>query len=97
MAQPRAWHASALLRDGMVLIVGGSTTNGSILTSVELFDPATSTLLAGSSMGTARAGASATTMIDGRVLVAGGKSATAELATAEIYDAFAGTFEPVPT
>ena len=41
---------------------------------------------------TARMHASATTMLDGRVLVAGGSNGTAELASAEIYDRYSQSF-----
>ena len=47
-----------------------------------------------SDMSVARAGASATLLIDNRVLVAGGHDGTQDLATAEIYYPFAGTWEP---
>ncbi len=97
LAVPRAWHAAATLKDGTVLVVGGSTTGGTVLATTELFDPETGAVTAAGSMATARAGASATTLIDWRVLVAGGNSGTADLATAEIYDPFLASFEPVPT
>ena len=50
------------------------------------------------SLQVARTGASATTLIDGRVLIAGGNDGTQDLASAEIYDRFdpAG-FSPVDT
>ena len=43
-------------------------------------------------MAAARAGASATRLIDGRVLVAGGNDGTEDLASAEMYNPWAQTF-----
>ena len=98
MGQPRTSHAAARLADGTVLIVGGSTTDGVILQSAEIFDPTTNGLtLLTSGLVQKRTGASATTLIDGRVLVAGGNDGTADLGSAEIYYPLAQTFSPVPS
>ena len=98
MGQPRSGHAAARLADGTVLIVGGSTTDGVVLQSAEIFDPTTNGLtLLTSGLVQKRTGASATTLIDGRVLVAGGNDGTADLGSAEIYYPLAQTFSPVPT
>jgi Kelch motif len=43
-------------------------------------------------MSSPRAGLSATTLLDGKVLIAGGNNGTADLASAEIYDPAVGTF-----
>jgi hypothetical protein len=45
----------------------------------------------------ARIGASATTLIDGRVLVAGGNDGSIDLASAEIFHPFGQTFSVVDT
>ena len=97
MTDPRAWHATARLFDGAVLIVGGATSGGTPLSSAEIFDPATSNIYPAGLMTTPRMGASATTLIDHRVLIAGGNDGTQELATAEIYDASTSAFTIVPT
>ena len=94
----RTLHASVRLADGGVLIVGGLTPDGTVLATAELFDPATNLISpVWSAMATARAGASATRLLDGRVLVAGGHDGIAYLASAEIYNPFDGSFSAVPT
>ena len=45
----------------------------------------------------ARTGASATTLIDGRVLIAGGNNGTADLASAELFEASSQIFEAAST
>jgi hypothetical protein len=46
----RSKHSAALLMDGRVLIVGGTGSNGSALSSGEIFDPATGQLAAAHSL-----------------------------------------------
>ena len=59
MSVPRAGDAAAPLRDGRVLVAGG-TSNGSLaLASTEIYSPFTGTFSAGANMGTARRVASA--------------------------------------
>jgi hypothetical protein len=100
MVTPRADGKLALLRDGRVLMAGGTppTDPNTTLATAELFDPATGTFSATGSMATTRSRHSMTTLADGRVLVAGGGTADGDagqdLDTAEIYDASAGTFTP---
>jgi hypothetical protein len=68
--------------------------------TAEIFDPADNSVTPTGSLTTPRVGPSATTLIDGRVLIAGGRNGTSEsaLATAEIYDPVASnTFTPLPT
>jgi len=85
-----------------VMIVGGTTVaaDGSTqtLASTEIFDPMAGIVTAGPSLITARSGHSATTALDGRVVVIGGTNpalaangAAAELASAEIFDPSATT------
>ncbi len=95
MVQPRIEHAAVRLRDGRVLIVGGSpnpvSMSGQYLASAELYDPVTSSFSATGSMHAVRGAFLAAALLkDGRVLVAGpvagGSSAL------EIYDPANGTF-----
>src|SRR5438093_974514 len=66
--------------------VAGGFDGTHALASVDVFNPFDSTVSAGASLGTARAGHSATTLLDGKVLFAGGASDSSELPSAEVYD-----------
>ena len=69
------------------------------LASVEVFDPETNSILAVGSMSTPRVGASATLLIDNRVLVVGGNTGTGtqDLASAELFYPATQEFFPVDT
>ena len=89
LAEPRRGHVAAALPDGTVLIAGGATTDGVVLQSAAIFDPETNTVAPLSTSLQARASnASATTLLDGRVLMAGGSNGAADLASAEIYERY---------
>ena len=95
MAQPRSMHTATVLRDGRVLVVGGTDfsdgTNN--LATAEIYDPLTGKFTATGSLAQGRAGHAATLLGDGRVLVTGGfGGGTLPLATAEIYDPATGKF-----
>ena len=60
------------------------------LASSDLFDPESGLINPGPALSTPRQGLSATTTIDGKVLVAGGNNGTIDLASAEIFQAGAG-------
>jgi hypothetical protein len=95
MTIARVGHTATLLTDpalpnyGKVLIAGGDPSG----TAAELYDPVTETFTATGSMTIARVGHTATLLTDpalpnyGKVLIAGGGTATAEL-----YDPANGTF-----
>jgi hypothetical protein len=91
MTVARSDHASMLLPDGRVLVMGG-TDSVNVLKSSELFDPSTETWRASGDMKAARRGHSATLLADGKVLVTGGFDGKAALATAEIYDPSTGVW-----
>ena len=97
MTTPRANAAAIRLRDGRVLICGGTATGevGGVLSSAELFDPAAQSFTPTGSMTVARAGQTISMLRDGRVLLTGGVQNAgfrSELSSAEIYDPGAGTF-----
>jgi hypothetical protein len=88
MAQARQLHTSTVLKDGRVLVAGGTGASGQALATAELYDPATGTWSSVPSMNTARlSGHTATLLTSGKVLVAGGKvSSTTHTNSAEIFD-----------
>ena len=100
LGQPRTRHAAARLPSGSVLIVGGADASGAALASAEVYDApngASDTIATAYPMSAARAGASATALIDGRVLVAGGNDGSHDLASAEVYEAASQSFQPTGT
>jgi Galactose oxidase, central domain len=98
LTNARARHAAARVEGGSVVLFGGLTAGGAVLSSVERVDVSSGTVSAGTyPMLSARAGASATTLIDGRVLVAGGSDGNADLRSAELYDPLAQSFEAADT
>jgi hypothetical protein len=100
------WATATLLSTGKVLIAGGSLNQGpteTLLSSAELYDPATDSFTVTGSMLEARANQTATLLQDGRVLIAGGLgckptgkseecSAKDTVASAELYDSTTGKF-----
>jgi WD40 repeat protein len=97
----RSGAAVALLKDGRVLIAGGSDVrSGKCLVSAELYDPASGKFTLTGSMRAERVVATATPLADGRVLIAGGSECGGDpqagtaisFATAEIYDPASGSF-----
>jgi len=93
MTIPRFGHTATLLKNGLVLVVGGND-NVEHLASAEIYDPSTGTWSTTGSMAEARGNHTATLLQDGRVLVAGGWDQAVNLgsATAEIYDPTSGTW-----
>jgi hypothetical protein len=96
MAASRDFHTATLLRDGRVLIAGGTDTYAHALSSAELYDPATGTFSPTGSLAGPRGFHTATLLLDGRVLIAGGTSDSwgghQFLESAEIYDPATGKF-----
>ncbi|HVC79603.1 MAG TPA: kelch repeat-containing protein [Chloroflexota bacterium] len=91
MHDPRLQFTMTLLPSGQVLAIGGCRTADCsiILASAELYDPRTGTWTLTGSMHTPRVFGTATLLLDGRVLVAGGASNNSIAGitdTAEIYN-----------
>jgi WD40 repeat protein len=78
--------SATLLPDGQVLVAGGEDANFNLLSSAELYNPATGTFTPTGSMTTPRVGQSATLLGNGKVLMAGGTAA------AELYNPATGRF-----
>jgi hypothetical protein len=91
---------ATLLLDGRVLIVGGweylSRTNRPESASADLYDPKTGTFTRTGSLPASRHFHTATRLLDGRVLMAGGETPSEGMgtATSELYDPKTGTFSP---
>jgi hypothetical protein len=96
MQVARNLHTDTLLADGTVLLAAGST-DAVFLNSAEIFDPASNSFTPTGSLSHARKSHTATLLQDNnRVLITGGKSATGDLASAEIYDSSTGLFRQNP-
>ena len=93
MSTPRALASATVLRDGRVLVAGGTTKYGEWETATaELYDPATGTWAPAADMNEARMGHYAVALADGRVMVMGGGRYKHN--TAEIYDPAANRWTP---
>jgi hypothetical protein len=72
MTAKRTQHTATKLADGRVLTLGGADENSVVHSSGEIFNPATGTASAITSMSVPRVAHTATLLPDGRVFVAGG-------------------------
>jgi N-acetylneuraminic acid mutarotase len=94
----RIGHAAALLSDGRVLAAGGSDDNVNRFNplrwtrTAEIYDPVTQVWTPTGALSTARYGATATVLLDGKVLVVGGSNSEFEDRTVEIFDPVSGTW-----
>ena len=96
MAVPRSIHAAATLKDGRLLVMGGSVVTGQppVKASVEIYDPQARTFAPGPDLLEARQTFAAVTLRDGRVLVSGGVAISGLLKSAELYNPAPNTFTP---
>ena len=89
----RLTDTATLLPDGTVLGAGGNGGNagGGSLATAERYNPTTGAWTATGSMSTGRTGATATLLLDGKVLAAGGyDSSDVTQASMEVYDPSSG-------
>jgi hypothetical protein len=97
MKDARSGHTATLLKNGKVLVAGGSNCffgyyyyfSSCSLSAAELYDPASGTFASTGNMSTRRSFQTATLLPNGRALVAGGFNGGA---SAELYDPATGTF-----
>ena len=83
----RNLHTATLLPDGRVLVCGGINASSVVITTAQLYNPATNNWSATDGLNTARTTHTANLLPNGHVLVAGGDSSSArELASAELYE-----------
>jgi len=93
MAAAREFHSAILLPayelrpHGKILVAGGDNGNFStgLLASAELYDPDTGLFTPTGSLTTARESNTATLLLDGGVLIAGGGTSKTTFASAELY------------
>lgn len=82
-------HTATLLRDGRVLLVGGvisGADRSAVSGAAQLYDPTDGSWTATGSLHEGRAGHTATLLLDGSVLVAGGYAMNDSPTSAELYD-----------
>ena len=92
----RTGHTATLLKDGRVLVTGG-TTNSLVSTDIELFDPSTGSSTLVAQMAEPRRGHVAALLQNGSVLIAGGyTSGDVVLQSAFIFDPATNSVSPTP-
>jgi large repetitive protein len=98
MAVARFSHTATLMNNGNVLIAGGgsgSSGNGTVVSSAEIYNPASLSFATTGTLKTARFQHTATPLKDGTVLITGGATTATSSAftnSAEIYSLSNGTF-----
>jgi hypothetical protein len=94
----RASHTSTLLPNGKVFIAGGfggSGTEGSPYSTIELYDPQSGTFQLAGNMTVGRSGHTATLLSSGKVLIVGGWTGHYDARrAAELYDPKTNSFSP---
>jgi len=97
LVTPRRAHIANLLPDGRVLVTGGSSARGNVLSSAEIYDPGTRSFAPAGPLTTARYKHAGLALSDGRILVFGGSDARDDVgryASTEIFDPQENGFFP---
>ena len=89
LVSPRGSHASTVLQNGSIFVVGGS--DGSFLSTSEVYDPSTGTSKTAATMSAMRGRPVAVRLLSGKVLV------VAESGPSEIYDPATNAFTGAAT
>jgi hypothetical protein len=92
MTTVRGSNTATFLQNGTVLFAGGASSQGSALSSAEIYNPSTETFAATGSMNASRYSQAAGLLPNGMALITGGYNGSAWLASAEVYNAPTGTF-----
>jgi Galactose oxidase, central domain/Kelch motif len=102
LATARNRHTATLLQNGKVLVTGGKGIDERAFSPAvgpaELYDPASGTFSPTGTLNVLRLSHTATLLPNGNVLIAGGNNpnaSTGVLASAELYDAVAGSFSVI--
>ena len=98
MTAARIPHVLVLLKEGKVLVAGGSGEGRRVLAGAELYDPATGRFTPAGNMTTARHKHAAALLPDDRVLIVGGSDERdwrGQYATAELYDPATRSFRAI--
>ena len=83
---------ATVLNDNTVLFAGGLNSAGNPASAAELYDPTQNAFIKLPAMTKARAHHTATLLLNGSVLIAGGTNAAGPLANLEIFNPASGTF-----
>ncbi len=86
MRTPRSGHVAVLLHDGTVLLAGGMARNQVFHSSCERYDPKSKAFHPAASLHAARVSLTATSIADGRILLAGGYEVGRPSAAVDLYD-----------
>ena len=99
LSSPRAVHASVVLGDGRVLLIGGcaagSCDPGPGSATADLFDPRGGAIVGAGRLAGPRIGAAAVRLDGDRVLILGGWEGASPTAAAEIFDPATGRSRPI--
>jgi N-acetylneuraminic acid mutarotase len=93
----RGEHTATLLRNGTILVAGGTDGRGKALASAEVYNPKTNQWAPGGTMMATRLDFTATILANGKVLVVGGQDQpfpSTSLASAELYDPTTNSWLP---